>query len=79
MVRTRGAPFPNSGLDGVRNQSTDFFALERDVSLWHALKMMDRKPLGGLGVLLREPLGDAHPLRQPMSAFGGEGHYRLKV
>ena len=25
-----GAPFSNSGLDGVRNQSTDFFALERD-------------------------------------------------
>jgi maleate isomerase len=28
------------------------------VSLWHALKIMDAKPLGGLGVLLREHLGD---------------------
>jgi maleate isomerase len=28
------------------------------VSLWHALKIMDGKPLGGLGVLLREHLGD---------------------
>jgi maleate isomerase len=28
------------------------------VSLWHALKMMNQKPLGGLGVLLREHLGD---------------------
>ena len=28
------------------------------VSLWHALKMMKRAPLGGLGVLLREHLGD---------------------
>ena len=26
------------------------------VSLWHALKIMDRKALGGLGVLLREHL-----------------------
>ena len=42
------------------------------VSLWHALKMMNGRPLGGLGVLLREHLGDAHPLRQPMSAFGGK-------
>jgi hypothetical protein len=40
------------------------------VSLWHALKIIDRKPLGGLGVLLREHLGDACPLRQPMSASG---------
>ena len=40
------------------------------VSLWHALKIIDRKPLGGLGVLLREHLGDTCPLRQPMSAFG---------
>ena len=38
------------------------------VSLWHALKMMKRAPLGGLGVLLREHLGDEHPLCQPMSA-----------
>jgi maleate isomerase len=29
------------------------------VSLWHALKMMNQGPLGGLGVLLREHLGDA--------------------
>jgi maleate isomerase len=42
------------------------------VSLWHALKIMDRKALGGLGVLLREQLGDAHPLRQSMSAFGAK-------
>jgi maleate cis-trans isomerase len=28
------------------------------VSLWHALKMMNVRPLGGLGVLLREHLGD---------------------
>jgi maleate isomerase len=42
------------------------------VSLWHALKMMNGSPLGGLGVLLREHLGDAQPLRQPMSAFGGK-------
>jgi maleate isomerase len=28
------------------------------VSLWHALKIMNRRPLGGLGVLLREHLGD---------------------
>ena len=28
------------------------------VSLWHALKMMGTRPLGGLGVLLREHLGD---------------------
>jgi len=28
------------------------------VSLWHALKIMDEKPVGGLGVLLREHLGD---------------------
>jgi maleate isomerase len=28
------------------------------VSLWHALKMMGMRPLGGLGVLLRERLGD---------------------
>jgi maleate isomerase len=41
------------------------------VSLWHALKMMNERPLDGLGVLLREHLGDAHPLHQPMSAFGG--------
>jgi maleate isomerase len=40
------------------------------VSLWHALKIMDRKPLGGLGVLLREHLGDARPSPQSMSAFG---------
>jgi maleate cis-trans isomerase len=40
------------------------------VSLWHALKMMNRTPLGGLGVLLREHLGDALP--QPMSASGGK-------
>jgi maleate isomerase len=39
------------------------------VSLWHALKMMNEKSLGGLGVLLREHLGDARPSRQPMSAF----------
>jgi hypothetical protein len=38
--------------------------------LWHALKMMNRTPLGGLGVLLREHLGDALP--QPMSASGGK-------
>jgi maleate isomerase len=31
------------------------------VSIWHALKMMNMRPLGGLGVLLREHLGDAHP------------------
>ena len=42
------------------------------VSLWHALKMMNERPLSGLGVLLREHLGNAHPLRQPMSAFGGK-------
>jgi len=42
------------------------------VSLWHALKIMDRKPIAGLGVLSREHLGDAHPLRQPMSAFGAK-------
>jgi maleate cis-trans isomerase len=29
------------------------------VSLWHALKMMNERPLSGLGVLLREHLGDA--------------------
>jgi maleate isomerase len=29
------------------------------VSLWHALRMMNARPLGGLGVLLREHLGDA--------------------
>jgi len=40
------------------------------VSLWHALKMMNRTPLDGLGVLLREHPGDASP--QPMSAFEGE-------
>jgi maleate cis-trans isomerase len=40
------------------------------VSLWHALKMMNRTPLSGLGVLLREHPGDASP--QPMSAFGGK-------
>jgi maleate cis-trans isomerase len=40
------------------------------VSLWHALKMMNGTPLGGLGVLLREHLGDASP--QPMSASGGK-------
>jgi maleate cis-trans isomerase len=28
------------------------------VSLWHALKMMGMRPLSGLGVLLREHLGD---------------------
>jgi maleate cis-trans isomerase len=28
------------------------------VSLWHALKMMNTRPLDGLGVLLREHLGD---------------------
>ena len=28
------------------------------VSLWHALKMMNWAPLGGLGVLLREHLGN---------------------
>jgi maleate isomerase len=28
------------------------------VSLWHALKMMGMRPLGGLGVLLRDYLGD---------------------
>jgi len=28
------------------------------VSLWHALKMMGTKPLGGLGILLRAHLGD---------------------
>jgi maleate isomerase len=28
------------------------------VSLWHALKIMGMRPLGGLGVLLREHLGD---------------------
>jgi maleate cis-trans isomerase len=28
------------------------------VSLWHALKMMDTRPLDGLGVLLRRHLGD---------------------
>jgi len=37
------------------------------VSLWHAFKIMDMKPLGGLGVLLREHLGNAHSLRQPTS------------
>jgi hypothetical protein len=26
------------------------------VSLWHALKMMGMRPLGGLGVLLREQI-----------------------
>jgi maleate cis-trans isomerase len=31
------------------------------VSVWHALKMMNMRPLGGLGVLLREHLGDPHP------------------
>ena len=29
------------------------------VTLWHALKMMGTRPLGGLGVLLREHLGNA--------------------
>jgi len=36
------------------------------VSLWHALKMMGGRSLGGLGVLLREHLGDEaalHPAR----------------
>jgi maleate isomerase len=28
------------------------------VSLWHALKMMNTRPLDGLGILLREHLGD---------------------
>ena len=28
------------------------------VSLWHALKMLDAAPLSGLGVLLREHLDD---------------------
>ena len=28
------------------------------VTLWHALKMMGTRPLGGLGVLVREHLGD---------------------
>src|ERR1700720_1656213 len=37
------------------------------VSLWHALKMMDRKPLGRLGVLLREHLGD-EDARYPVRA-----------
>jgi maleate cis-trans isomerase len=37
------------------------------VSLWRALKMMDRRPLGGLGVLLREHLGDEGP-RYPVRA-----------
>ncbi len=37
------------------------------VSLWHALKIMDRKPLGGLGVLLREHLGD-EAARYPVRA-----------
>jgi maleate cis-trans isomerase len=38
------------------------------VSLWHALKMMNRTPLDGLGVLLREHPSDASP--QPMSVGG---------
>jgi maleate cis-trans isomerase len=46
------------------------------VSLWHALKIIDGKPLGGLGVLLREHLGDAHSLHQPVSAFGGKADIR---
>jgi maleate isomerase len=33
------------------------------VSLWHALKMMNQGPLGGLGVLLREHLGDVYRIR----------------
>ncbi|MGA7230512.1 MAG: hypothetical protein WBX95_06245, partial [Xanthobacteraceae bacterium] len=37
------------------------------VSLWHALKIMDRKPLGRLGVLLREHLGD-EDARYPVRA-----------
>jgi maleate cis-trans isomerase len=61
---------PQTALDVGRNWSTFSIIdqLERDlgkpvlttnqVSLWHALKMMDRRPLGGLGVLLREHLGD---------------------
>jgi maleate cis-trans isomerase len=42
------------------------------VSLWHALKMMNEKSLGGLGVLLHKHLGDTHSRRQPMSAFGSK-------
>lgn len=34
------------------------------VSLWHALKMMNAGPLGGLGVLLRRHLGDAAAARK---------------
>jgi maleate cis-trans isomerase len=37
------------------------------VSLWHALKIMDRKPLGGLGVSLREHLGN-EDARYPVRA-----------
>ena len=37
------------------------------VSLWHALKMMGMRSLGGLGVLLREHLGD-QAMRYPARA-----------
>ena len=37
------------------------------VSLWHALKIMDRKPLGRLGVFLREHLDD-EDARYPVRA-----------
>ena len=37
------------------------------VTLWHALKMMGRRPLGGLGVLLREHLS-VQTARYPVSA-----------
>jgi maleate isomerase len=37
------------------------------VTLWHALKMMGWRPLGGLGVLLREHLSEK-TARYPVSA-----------
>ena len=37
------------------------------VTLWHALKMMGGRPLGGLGVLLREHLSEKTG-RYPVSA-----------
>jgi maleate isomerase len=37
------------------------------VSLWHALKIMGRRPVDGLGVLLRDHLGD-ETARYPVRA-----------
>jgi maleate isomerase len=39
------------------------------VSLWHALKMMNERPLSGLGVLLREHLGDPRACARSTAAI----------